>query len=69
MEYPDYLLYVSQDEMKWRSTQAQLKKQHEILAKCDSTKVTEIDGELKAVMDIEVYQFLINYLKRNTFGE
>jgi len=66
-----HLIYAGAEEVKAKlqyikSRKLQLDKQREVLKECDDLQVVEINGELMAAVDIDVYQFLVRFLMDRT---
>ena len=66
-----HLIYASAEEVQAKlqyikSRKTQLDKQREVLKVCDDLQVVEVNGELMAAVDIDVYQFLVRFLMERT---
>lgn len=66
MNYPTHVIYATADEVKAKLKEVKLEKQRDVLKKCETLRVVEIEGDLKAAVDMELYQFLVNYLRQGT---
>lgn len=66
LEYPDYLYYASDAEIKEQLQKIKQRKQHQLLSRCDGLETIEHNGKLRAVVDIEVYQQLVHFLHDHT---
>lgn len=66
MKYPTYLIYATAEEVMAKLKEKQLDKQRKILKQCENLRIVEMNGDLMAAVDVEVYQFLVNFLRERT---
>lgn len=61
-QYPEYLIFATEEEVQARLNRPRLSKNQQMLNRCDGLQIEEIDGEPMAVVDVEVYQYLVKHL-------